>query len=210
MKTIKVTLLFFFITFVLKLNQMSELCNYLLEHRQVGQTTAMINGVANYDRPFFVLGGTFKSAVDICKKSQNKNAKPISIDNLSSLRGSDSPILIDGFAVTAEFDKINRLHHKQIEFQRKEYESNLKFLDEKRKEENDFYESKINTLHKFLNEANEFLSESRKKVEKLEIRTDKTKKRLKPTLEGLSKLSLWDRIFNYKSKVGEIVEDYLY
>lgn len=189
---------------------MSELCNYLLEHRQVGQTTAMINGVANYDRPFFVLGGTFKSAVDICKKSQNKNAKPISIDNLSSLRGSDSPILIDGFAVTAEFDKINRLHHKQIEFQRKEYESNLKFLDEKRKEENDFYESKINTLHKFLNEANEFLSESRKKVEKLEIRTDKTKKRLKPTLEGLSKLSLWDRIFNYKSKVGEIVEDYLY
>jgi flagellar biosynthesis protein FlhB len=51
---------------------------------------------------------------------------------------------------------------------------------------------------------------SKDKIEKLDIRVNKTKKRLKPTLESLSKISLWDRIFNYKSKVNEIVEDYLY
>jgi hypothetical protein len=189
---------------------MSELYKYLLEHRQVGQTTAMINGVANYDKPFFVLGGTFRSALDICKKSQNKNAKPISIDNLSSLRGSDSPILIDGFAVTSEIEKIDRFHIKQRDLQREEYESDLRYLKQKIEDEKNFYLSKISTLHKFLNEANEFLNEANEKVEKLEIRTNKTRKRLKPKLDVLSKLSLWDRIFNYKSKVGEIVEDYLY
>jgi hypothetical protein len=51
---------------------------------------------------------------------------------------------------------------------------------------------------------------SKEKVEQLDIRVNKTRNRLKPTLEGLSKLSMWDRVFNYKSKVKNIVEDYLY
>jgi hypothetical protein len=210
MKNIKVTVLFFFIIFVLKLNQMSELCNYLLEHRQVGQTTAMVTGAANYDRPFFVLGGTFRSALDICNQAQNIKAIPISIDQLSKLRGNDYPVLIDGFAVTSEIEKINRLHIKQRDLQREEYESELRYLKQKREDEKEYYESKVRYLHKYLKETQEFLNESNKKVKKLEVRTNKTRKRLKPTLEGISKLSLWDRIFNYKSKVGEIVEDYLY
>lgn len=189
---------------------MSELCNYLLEHRQVGQTTAMVTGAANYDRPFFVLGGTFRSALDICNQAQNIKAIPISIDQLSKLRGNDYPVLIDGFAVTSEIEKIDRFHIKQRDLQREEYESDLRYLKQKIEDEKNFYLSKISTLHKFLNEANEFLNEANEKVEKLEIRTNKTRKRLKPKLDALSKLSLWDRIFNYKSKVGEIVEDYLY
>jgi hypothetical protein len=189
---------------------MSELCNYLLEHRQVGQTTAMVSGAANYDRPFFVLGGTLRSALDICNQAQNINSIPVSIDQMSKLRGNDYPILIDGFAVTAEFEKINRLHDRKIELMYAEQKSQIKSIEDSYKNLQNFHLSKISTLHKFLNEANENLKLSKEKIEKLDIRVNKTKKRLKPTLEGFSRLSLWDRIFNYKSKVGEIVEDYLY
>jgi hypothetical protein len=61
-----------------------------------------------------------------------------------------------------------------------------------------------------LNRAEQELKLSKEKVEQLDIRVNKTRNRLKPTLEGLSKLSMWDRVFNYKSKVKNIVEDYLY
>ena len=191
---------------------MSELLKYLQTHRQIGQTTAMINGAANYDRPFFVLGGTFKSALEISKQSQNKNAIPISIEenSLQKLRGNDFPILIDGFAVTTEIEKINRLHNRKIELMYAEQEGQIQSIKDSYKHIENFHLSKISTLHKFLNEANQNLKLSKDKIEKLDIRVNKTKKRLKPTLESLSKISLWDRIFNYKSKVNEIVEDYLY
>jgi hypothetical protein len=189
---------------------MSELCNYLLEHRQVGQTTAMVSGAANYDRPFLVLGGTHRSALDICNQAQNINAIPVSIDQLSKLKGNDYPMLIDGFAVTAEIEKIERLHIKQRDLKRKEYKSDIDCLEKKIEDEKKYYERRISYLNKYLNEANKSLNESNDKIEKLDIRVNKTRKRLKPTLEGFSRLSLWDRIFNYKSKVGEIVEDYLY
>lgn len=143
-------------------------------------------------------------------QAQNKNAIPISIDQLSKLRGNDYPVLIDGFAVTSEIEKIEILHIKQLDLKRKEYELSLNYLEEKRDYEKKYYERKISYLHKYLNESNKSLNESNEKIEKLDIRVNKTRKRLKPTLEGFSKLSLWDRIFNYKSKVGEIVEDYLY
>jgi hypothetical protein len=189
---------------------MSELCNYLLEHRQVGQTTAMVSGAANYDRPFFVLGGTLRSALDICNQAQNINSIPVSIDQMSKLRGNDYPILIDGFAVTAEFEKINRMHNKELDLQQERYKYVIDCLEKKIEDEAKFYQSKISYLGRYLNEANKSLNESNEKIEKLDIRVNKTRKRLKPTLEGFSRLSLWDRIFNYKSKVGEIVEDYLY
>jgi hypothetical protein len=189
---------------------MSELCNYLLKHRQVGQTTAMVNGAINYDRPFFILSGTFISALEISKKSRNKNAIPLSVDQLSQLRGNDYPILIDGFAVTTEIENINRMHNKELDLQQERYKYVIDCLEKKIEDEAKFYQSKISYLGRYLNEANKSLNESNEKIEKLDIRVNKTRKRLKPTLEGFSRLSLWDRIFNYKSKVGEIVEDYLY
>jgi hypothetical protein len=189
---------------------MSELCNYLLEHRQVGQTTAMVSGAASYDRPFFLLSGTLRSALEISKKSQNKNAIPLGVDQLSKLRGNDYPILIDGFAVTTEIEKINRLHNKELDLQQERYKYDIDCLEKKIEDEVKFYQSKISYLGRYLNEANKSLDAANKKVEELEIRTNKTRKRLKPTLDELSKLSLWDRIFNYKSKVSKVVEDYLY
>ena len=189
---------------------MSELLKYLQTHRQIGQTTAMVNGAANYDRPFFVLGGTFKSALEISKQSQNKNAIPLGVNQLAELRGRDYPVLIDGFAVTTEIEKINRLHDRKIELMYAEQEGQIQSIKDSHKHIENFHLSKISTLHKFLNEANENLKLSKDKIEKLDIRVNKTKNRLKPTLENLSKISLWDRIFNYKSKVSKVVEDYLY
>lgn len=205
----------FFVTFVLKLNAMSELCKYLQQHRQVGHTTAMINGAMNYDRPFFVLSGTFVSALEISKKSQNKNAIPLGVEQLLQLKGSDLsgndyPVLIDGFAVTTEIEKINRLHDRRIELMYVEQDSRIKSIEDSYKDLQNFHLSKISTLHKFLAEAQQELKLSKEKAEKLDTRLNKTRKRLKPTLEELSKLSLWDRIFNYKSKVSKVVEDYLY
>jgi hypothetical protein len=205
-------MLFFFITFVLKLNQMSELFEYLHTHRQVGQTTAMINGAANYDKPFFVLGGTFKSALEISKQSQNKNAIPISIEenSLQKLRGNDFPILIDGYAVTSEIEKIYRIHDRTVKLMYEEHESQIQSIKDSHKYTESFNLSKITSLNRFLNRAEQELKLSKEKVEQLDIRVNKTRNRLKPTLEGLSKLSMWDRVFNYKSKVKNIVEDYLY
>jgi hypothetical protein len=205
-------MLFFFITFVLKLNQMSELFEYLHTHRQVGQTTAMINGAANYDKPFFVLGGTFKSALEISKQSQNKNAIPISIEenSLQKLRGNDFPILIDGYAVTSEIEKIYRIHDRTVKLMYAEHESQIQSIKDSHKYIESFNLSKITSLNRFLNRAEQELKLSKEKVEQLDIRVNKTRNRLKPTLEGLSKLSMWDRVFNYKSKVKNIVEDYLY
>lgn len=189
---------------------MSELHKYLQAHRQVGHTTALVNGAINYDRPFFILSGTFISALEISKKSRNKNAIPLSVDQLSKLRGNDYPILIDGFAVTTEIENVNMVHNKELDLQQERYKYVIDCLEKKIEDETKFYQSKISYLHRYLNEANKSLDAANKKVEELEIRTDKTRKRLKPTLEGLSKLSLWDRIFNYKSKVSKVVEDYLY
>ena len=191
---------------------MSELLEYLQTHRQVGHTTAMINGASNYDKPFFVLGGTFKSAVEISKQSQNKNAIPIGIEgnSLQKLRGNDFPILIDGYAFTSEIEKIYRMHDRTIELIYSEHKSQIQSIKDSYEDIERFHLSKIEILHKFLNKAEQNLKLSKDKVEQLDIRVNKTRNRLKPTLEGLSKLSLWDRVFNYKSKVKNIVEDYLY
>lgn len=174
---------------------MSELLEYLHTHRQVGHTAAMINGASNYDKPFFILGGTFKSAVEISNQSQNKNAIPIGIEgnSLQKLRGNDFPILIDGYAVTSEIEKIYRMHDRTIELIYSEHKTQIQSIKDSYEDIERFHLSKIEILHKFLNK-----------------RVNKTRNRLKPTLEDLSKLSLWDRIFNYKSKVKNIVEDYLY
>jgi hypothetical protein len=102
-------------------------------------------------------------------QAQNINAIPVSIDQLSKLKGNDYPMLIDGFAVTAEIEKIERLHIKQRDLKRKEYKSDIDCLEKKIEDEAKFYQSKISYLGRYLNEANKSLNESNDKIEKLDI-----------------------------------------
>lgn len=76
-----------------------------LSLRQSGKTSLLKAGIDNYDKPFWVLVPTLKYG-DAALKTQNKNQKLISINNLSSLKGSKYPLIIDQESLVILFNDI--------------------------------------------------------------------------------------------------------
>lgn len=70
-----------------------QLISVLESNRQTGNTTLLLDGARNYDRPFFVLGVNLEYALEKCKGIPN--AKPLSIFDLDKARGTSLPIMVD-------------------------------------------------------------------------------------------------------------------
>ena len=177
----------------------SNLYNYLISNRYIGHTTALKKGIENYDQPFFVLSNTLKDASNITKTVDNKNAIPLSLKQLGGTAGKNFPVLIDNYAIISEIENLLLEHKKVVDElikensnQSKKYYENEKFLEKRI--------SKIYTESLGLKQQNK----------KILNRYIKNRERISPTLTNLSNLSLWDRMFNYKQKVKDISDEYLY
>lgn len=70
-----------------------SLLSFIEHNRKVGNTTLLLEGVRNYDRPFYILGWSQDHAVEKCNGIPN--AKPMSIQEIESFMGIKEPIAID-------------------------------------------------------------------------------------------------------------------
>jgi hypothetical protein len=89
-----------------------QLISILESNRLAGNTTLLLDGARNYDRPFFVLGVNLEYALEKCEGIPN--AKPLSIFDLDKARGTGLPIMVDVDVLNwlmgkmaYEFDKID-------------------------------------------------------------------------------------------------------
>lgn len=68
---------------------------YVLQTRGIGNTQLMIDGVANYNLPFYVIAPNLQIAGYISNKSNNSNARFISMYDTEKLLGSLHPVVAD-------------------------------------------------------------------------------------------------------------------
>jgi hypothetical protein len=68
--------------------------------RGVGHTELIKEGIAKYDKPFYVVGGDQHQASHIARQTGNRNAIPISIEEGDGrVLGRNIPMVLDNFAV---------------------------------------------------------------------------------------------------------------
>ena len=76
-----------------------KLFTYIQVNRCTGNTTLLIEGAKNYDKPFYLLGWSTKDASQKIKQYGLELAKPLSIYNLENAQGSRLPLAIDADVV---------------------------------------------------------------------------------------------------------------
>lgn len=72
-----------------------NLFTYIQANRSIGNTTLLIDGAKNYDKPFYLLGINREDAFQKIKTKSLKHAIPLSIYNLENVRGLHLPLAID-------------------------------------------------------------------------------------------------------------------
>ena len=152
----------------MKMRKLVENMLSFLEHNQkVGNTTLLLEGARNYDRPFYILGWSQAHATEKCKGIPN--AKPMSIHEIESFMGIKEPVAIDSDVIAWLMGKV------AYEFDKTE----LQLEREKLKTEHDVY--------KYIKVANELTTkvEDQKKV--LINRGE--------LLMKIGEMSWWERIF---------------
>lgn len=185
----------------------SNLLNFFIGNRYAGHTTLSIVGAKEYREPFYIIGATLEHATKLSREIKNPLGIPISLQSLLSSRGNDKiACLIDNYTIMTE---IENLIDKNVDIVDKLLRDN--------REEKEYLSSKIISLNKFLSGDRKIIQELKaknekltKKNEKLTNRIIKTKNRLRPTLLEISRMSLWDRIFNFNKITRKAVDDYLY
>jgi hypothetical protein len=68
-----------------------------ISKRGIGHTELMKRGIIHYDRPFAIITNTADSAKQLARESEY--AKPITLNNLDQLVGTDLPVAIDHYQV---------------------------------------------------------------------------------------------------------------
>lgn len=76
-----------------------NLFTYIQANRRIGNTTLLIEGAKSYNNPFYVLGWSTQDASQKIKQYGLELAKPLSISNLDSARGTNLPLAIDADVV---------------------------------------------------------------------------------------------------------------
>ena len=169
---------------------------YLKTSRRVGHTTLLKAGGENYNKPFFVVGGDINQARQLAKEMDNKNAIPISIKQPKNMLmyGDRIPILIDNYAYMRSCEgyedslrderqrcsELNREHHREVVGMREDYKRY----------------SLENT--KQMLRLNDKLTETKKKLTYNEDIVQGMYDIDNYIITDFEKMSLWDRIFNYK------------
>jgi hypothetical protein len=103
--------------------QLFFIAEYIKSTRGKGKTTLLKEGVDNYDKKFHIVTVNMEQAKLITK---NKKCKPVTLDNLMGIVGSDAPIIIDQEAVAvlaenslAEMDRIGKVLDSVLEIAEK-------------------------------------------------------------------------------------------
>jgi len=157
-----------------------KLLNYYESVRQVGNSTLLQKGAENYDQPFFLLGAT-KELAEQFLDIPNSNMTGISIKgNTNKLVGSDKPIAIDSSA----------------------WYVILKEVDEKISELNTLKDDHKKVL-KSLEVAKDLNIIWSERVEELKYQHVAE---MENFTHDIKKLSLFDRIFNFKKIINDKTE----
>ena len=97
-----------------------KLLSYIELNRRTGNTTLLIEGAKSYNKPFYVLGWSVQDASQKIKQYGLELAKPLSISNLDSAKGTHLPLAIDADImgwlmgkVAYEFDQIELKHDRE-------------------------------------------------------------------------------------------------
>jgi hypothetical protein len=75
-------------------------------NRQVGNTTLMMRGTENYDRPYGVISYSVEYSEDILAKSKHGLGKGFSINDLDAIKETQIPVLIDNAALVIFLESI--------------------------------------------------------------------------------------------------------
>lgn len=152
----------------MKMRKLVESLLSFIEHnQQVGNTTLLLEGARNYDRPFYILGWSQDHATEKCEGIPN--AKPMSIQEIESFMGTNEPIAIDSDVIAWLMGKM------AYEFDRME----LQLERERLKTKQDV--SKYSTV------ANELMTKVEDQQKVLINRGE--------LLMNIGKMSWWERIF---------------
>lgn len=68
-------------------------------NRQVGNTTLMMKGTENYDRPYGVISHSVEYAEDLLSRNKSELGKGFSINDLDAIKETQIPVLIDNAAL---------------------------------------------------------------------------------------------------------------
>jgi hypothetical protein len=68
-------------------------------NRQVGNTTLMMKGTENYDRPYGVISHSVEYSEDLLSRNKSELGKGFSINNLDAIKETQIPVLIDNAAL---------------------------------------------------------------------------------------------------------------
>lgn len=145
-----------------------SLLSFIEHNRQVGNTTLLLEGARNYDRPFYILGWSQDHATGKCEGIPN--AKPMSIQNIESFMGINEPIAIDSDVIAWLMGKV------AYEFDQME----LQLERERLKTKQD--------VRKYSTVANELMSKVEQQQKVLINRGE--------LLIKIGQMSWWERIFS--------------
>ena len=94
----------------------SKIYDYFLSSRYIGHTELLKVGAERYDKPFFILNADMNSASKLCDDVKNKNAIPISLENIErKTAGSKYPVIEDNYAFMEEVENLRKEHNKIVE-----------------------------------------------------------------------------------------------
>jgi hypothetical protein len=68
-------------------------------NRQVGNTTLMMKGTENYDRPYGIISHSVEYSEDLLSKNKTGLGKGFAISNLDKIKETQIPVLIDNAAL---------------------------------------------------------------------------------------------------------------
>jgi len=77
-------------------------------NRQVGNTTLLMKGSENYDRPYGVISHSAEYAEDLMTGNKAGLGKGFTIDDLDSIKETQIPVLIDNAALAHFLEKVVR------------------------------------------------------------------------------------------------------
>jgi hypothetical protein len=178
----------------------SNLLNFFTGNRYIGHTTLSIVGAKEYKEPFYIIGATLEHAIRLSKEINNPLSIPISLHTLLISRGNDKiACLIDNYTIMTEIERLLNEHNKIVDDIHHKREIEKKSL--------------VNDTERIRKLWYEDLREAKKiKLRNVELseRIIKTKNRIRPTLLEISRMSLWDRIFNFNKIAKRAIDDYLY
>jgi len=169
------------------------LYEYIRRNRGVGHTTLLIEGAKNYNKPFYIMGANIRQAKDLVFQSGNKNARPITLENVpEALRGTDLPIMVDQHPITKIVDG---------------YEDEIRML---RREIGEL-RGEISQLWIDRHVVDRRLDYARKEINSLKHKIIRVRTKHQQFIDEVSKFTFGERLIGFENRIKRLKQhhDYL-